>query len=90
MSWVEVRDSIVEALQLEQVGKDLKDKLVGWVEDEGLDFIQVFVDSIIAECKKDAPTESGWCKIRDGVVIPVLLNIGMSILRLVVTKAKAA
>ncbi len=85
--WVEIRDSIVEALKVEEVGKDLKDRFVEWLEMEGVAFIQAFADSIIAECKADAPTETGWCKIRDAIIIPVALNIGMAILKLVIEKA---
>jgi hypothetical protein len=85
--WVPSRDSIVEALQVDQIGKDLKDRFVGWVEDEGIAFIQTFADSIIDECKRDAETESGWCKIRDSIVVPGLLNVGMYILKMVIEKA---
>ncbi|WP_028130298.1 hypothetical protein [Selenomonas sp. AE3005] len=85
--WVPIRDSIVEALQVEQIGKDLKDRFVTWVEDEGIAFIQKFADGIIDECRKDAETESGWCKIRDSIVVPGLLNVGMYILKMVITKA---
>jgi hypothetical protein len=85
--WVPIRDSIVEALQVEQIGKDLKDRFVTWVEDEGIAFIQQFADGIINECRKDAETESGWCKIRDSIVVPGLLNVGMYILKMVIAKA---
>ena len=85
--WVPIRDSIVEALQVEQIGKDLKDRFVTCVEDEGIAFIQQFADGIINECRKDAETESGWCKIRDSIVVPGLLNVGMYILKMVITKA---
>ena len=85
--WVPIRDSIVEALQVEQIGKDLKDRFVTCVEDEGIVFIQQFADGIINECRKDAETESGWCKIRDSIVVPGLLNVGMYILKMVITKA---
>lgn len=29
--WVEVRDSLVEALKIEEVGKDLKNSFVTWL-----------------------------------------------------------
>jgi hypothetical protein len=44
-------------------------------------------DAIIDECRKDAPNESGWCKIRDAFVVPVAINIGMALLKLVIEKA---
>lgn len=89
MSWVDVRDSLVEAMKLEDIGKNLKADFVNWLSGEGLDFAQEVVDQIIAECKKDAPNEKGWCKIRDAFVVPVALNVVMYVLRTVLTKAAA-
>ena len=87
--WVEVRDSLVEAMKLEDIGKNLKADFVTWLSGEGLDFAQEVVDQIIAECKKDAPNETGWCKIRDTFVVPMALNVVMYVLRTVLTKAAA-
>lgn len=88
MSWIEIRDSIVEALKVEEVGQDLKTRFVDWLGNEGIAFIQPIADAIVDECKKDAPNESGWCKIRDLFVVPVAVNIGMALLKLVIDKAK--
>ena len=85
--WVDVRDSLVEAMKLEDIGKNLKADFVTWLSVEGLNFAQEVVDQIIAECKKDAPTEKGWCKIRDTFVVPVALNVVMYVLRTVMVKA---
>jgi len=88
--WVQVRDSIVDAMQVEEVGKELKDRFVGWAETEGINFIQAFADGVINECRKDAENESGWCRIRDGVILPVALNVGVYILTVVLTKSATA
>jgi hypothetical protein len=87
--WVKIRDSVLEALKLEEVGKGLKDKFVGWVSTEGVEFAQALVDEIKDECKADAPNESGWCRIRDTFVVPVALDIGMVLLKLIIEKAAA-
>ena len=87
--WVEIRDSVLEALKLEEVGKGLKDKFVGQVSMEGVEFAQALVDEIKDECKADAPNESGWCRIRDTFVVPVALDIGMVLLKLILEKAAA-
>ena len=85
--WTDIRNSLVEAMKLEDIGKKLKADFVTWLSGEGLDFAQEVVDQIIAECKKDTPNETGWCKIRDAFVLPVALNIGMYILKMVLTKS---
>ena len=87
--WVKIRDSLVEALKIEEVGKDLKNSFVTWLESEGVEFAQKFVDKIIEECKADAPQETGWCRIRDTFVVPVTLNLAMYILQFVLAKAAA-
>lgn len=87
--WTEVRDSLVEAMKLEDIGKNLKNDFVAWLSGEGLDFAQEVVDKIVEECKKDAPAETGWCRIRDTFVVPVALNVVMYILKTVLVKAAA-
>ena len=86
-NWVEIRNNLVEAMHVKELGNDLKNDFIKWLGTEGLNFVQAFVDEVIKECKEDAPTESGWCKIRDGVVLPVVLNVGMYVLKLVLEKS---
>ncbi len=87
--WTDVRDSVVEALKVEAVGQSMKNDFITWLTGEGIEFAQAFTDRVIAECKADAPKETGWCKIRDGLVLPIALNIGMYILKTVLTKSAA-
>ena len=87
--WTKIRDSIEDAIKLDAVGKTMKNDFVCWLGNEGIEFAQKFVDRIIDECKTDAPTETGWCKIRDAFVVPVVLNIAMYVLKMVLAKANA-
>lgn len=87
--WVEIRDSVLEALKLEDTGKGLKNRFVGWFANEGVEFAQAFVDEIKDECKRDAPEEKGWCKIRDTFVVPLALDGGMFLLKMIIEKAAA-
>ena len=87
--WTEVRDSVVDALKVDSVGKNLKNEFVTWLTQEGIAFLQAAADRVIEECKKDAPTETGWCKIRDAFVVPAALNIGLYVLKIVLEKASA-
>lgn len=85
--WVPIRDSILEALKLEDVGKGLKNRFTAWFSTEGLEFAQAFVDKIKEECKTDAPEEKGWCRIRDTFVVPAALDVGMVLLVIIIKKA---
>ena len=85
--WVEIRDSLLESMKADQVAKSVKSDFITWLTAEGIEFAQTFADEVAKECKADAPNEKGWCKIRDGVVLPIALSVGMYILRTVLTKA---
>lgn len=88
--WTEIRDTAVEALNAEGVGKDIKDKFVDWLVKEGMAFLQAVADKVVAQCKADAGSESGWCRIRDAFVIPAAISIGMYVLEMVIEKAGKA
>jgi hypothetical protein len=87
--WTDIRDTVVEALQVDAVGKNLKDNFITWLTQEGIVLLEAAADRIIEECKTDAPNETGWCKIRDAFVVPAALNIGIYILKVVLEKAAA-
>lgn len=44
------------------------------------------VDGFCSATKEQAKTEAGWCKIRDGVVLPMLLQGGVYVVKLVLSK----
>jgi hypothetical protein len=87
--WTDIRDTVVEALQVDAVGKNLKDNFITWLTQEGIVLLEAAADRIIEECKTDAPNETGLCKIRDAFVVPAALNIGIYILKVVLEKAAA-
>lgn len=90
IKWTEIRDTAVEALNAEGVGKDIKDKFVDWLVKDGMAFLQAVADKVVAQCKADSASESGWCRIRDAFVIPAAISIGMYVLEMVIEKAGKA
>lgn len=56
----------------------------------GIALLEAAADCIIEECKADAPNETGWCKIRDAFVLPIAIDGGVFILKMVLGKASAA
>ena len=87
--WVEIRDTAVDALGLDEVGKTLKGNLNNWLVDEGLDIISKTANKVIDQCRKDAPEEKGWCKVRDAFVLPLAIQGGLTVLKVVIQKAAA-
>lgn len=86
--WTDIRDAAIGALQADSVGKDIKGDFLAWLEQEGLAFLQDVADRVITECKADAESEGGWCRIRDAFVLPVVISIGMYVLQMVIDKAE--
>lgn len=87
--WVDIRDTAVDALGLDEVGKTLKGNLNNWLVDEGLDIISKTADKVVDQCRKDAPEEKGWCKVRDSFVLPLAIQGGVAVLKVVIEKAAA-
>ena len=87
--WVEIRDTAVDALGLDEVGKTLKGNLTNWLVDEGMDIISKTADKVVEQCKKDAPQETGWCKVRDAFVLPLAIQGGLAVFKVVIQKAAA-
>ena len=87
--WVKIRDTAVDALGLDEVGKTLKGNLNNWLVDEGLDIISKTADKGVDQCKRDAAQEPGWCKVRDAFVLPLAIQGGLTVLKVVIEKAAA-
>jgi hypothetical protein len=85
--WVKFRDTAVDALGLDEVGKTMKGNLNNWLVSEGMDVISVAANTVVEQCKKDAPNEQGWCKVRDAFVLPLAIQGGLAVLKVVIEKA---
>lgn len=84
--WTDVRDNIVDALHVEDITEDVKQYVTNTILSEVMPVIENAVDSFCATTKEQAKTETGWCKIRDGVVLPLLMQGGVAIIKTVLSK----
>lgn len=87
--WTDVRDNVVDALHVEDVTEDVKQHMTSTLLSEVMPVIENAVDNFCAATKEQAKTESGWCKIRDGVVLPLLMQGGVYVVKLVLSKTVA-
>lgn len=85
--WVEMRDSIVAALNVEEVTEELKTKVTTVIVDEVFPGIEKAVDNFVEKIKQQAPNETGWCRIRDGIVLPLFLEGLVFVAKTVLTKS---
>lgn len=87
--WVEMRDSIVQTLKVDEVTEELKAKVTQSIIDNVFPAIEEAVTNFVAKVREQAPQETGWCRIRDGIVLPLVLEGLVYIAKIVLTKSLA-
>lgn len=85
--WVDIRDSIVASLNVEEVTEELKNKVTTVIVDEVFPGIEKAVDNFVEKIKQQAPNETGWCRIRDGIMLPLVLEGLVFVAKTVLTKS---
>lgn len=84
--WTDFRDDIVESLQVEEVTEQVKQNLTKQLVESILPAIKTAADDFTAKIKEQAKTEQGWCKIRDMLVLPFVINGAIYVVEMVLTK----
>ena len=72
--WTDVRDNIVDALHVDDVTEQVKQNVTAAILKEVLPMIENAVDGFTATTKEQAKDETGWCKLRDGIVLPLVME----------------
>lgn len=75
--WVPVRDTILEALHIDVVTEEMKAGLTRWFLAEILPAGKKTADDFCTQTKEQAKSETGWCKVRDMIVLPFLVQGGV-------------
>ncbi len=84
--WTDFRDDIVESLQVEEVTEQVKQNLTKQIVESILPAIKTAADGFTAKIKEQAKTETGWCKVRDMLVLPLVINGLIHVVETVLTK----
>lgn len=84
--WTDFRDDIVESLQVEEVTEQVKQNLTKQIVESILPAIKTAADGFTAKIKEQAKAETGWCKIRDMLVLPLVINGVIYVVETVLTK----
>lgn len=84
--WTDFRDDIVESLQVEEVTEQVKQNLTKQIVESILPAIKTAADGFTAKIKEQAKAETGWCKIRDMLVLPLLIDGAIYVVEKVLTK----
>ena len=84
--WTDFRDGIVESLQVEEVTEQVKQNLTKQIVESILPAVKTAADGFTTKIKEQAKTEQGWCKIRDMLVLPFVINGLIYVVEKVLTK----
>lgn len=84
--WVEIRDNIVDAIDVKDVTEDVKQRVTAALLAEVLPTIENAVDGFTATTREQAKIETGWCKIRDGIVLPLVMEGAVFVVKTVLEK----
>ena len=84
--WTDFRDDIVESLQVEEVTEQVKQNLTKQIVESILPAVKTAADGFTAKIKEQAKAETGWCKIRDMLVLPLVINGVIYMVETVLTK----
>lgn len=87
--WTDVRDGIVDALHVDDVTEDVKQHVTSTILSEVVPIAENAVDSFCAATREQSKAETGWCKIRDGIILPLVMQGGIYIIKLVLSKTVA-
>lgn len=87
--WTETRDAIVDALNVQDVTEQVKQQVTAAVLNEVLPVVENAVDNFTATTKAQATQETGWCKVRDAIVLPLVLQGAVYVVKTVLEKTVA-
>lgn len=76
---VEIRDAALEALKqgAVEVGEETKQKFLTNFIESGIPVVEAYAEQFKMAVSAQATEESGWCKIRDAVVIPFAVDLSL-------------
>ena len=84
--WTDVRDIVVDALHVEDVTEDVKQQVTSTLLSEVMPMIENAVENFCAATKEQAKTETGWVKVRDGIILPLVMEGAVYIVKTVLNK----
>ncbi len=84
--WTDVRDSVIDALNLDDVTDQVKVDLTTQIVNNGMPAIEDVADAFVTKIQAQASAETGWNKVRDQVVLPLLIKGAIYFVKTVLAK----
>ena len=79
--WTEIRDGALDAMKhgALSVAEETKKQFLANFIEAGVPVIEEYAAQFTAKVKEQSANEAGWTKIRDALVIPFAVQIGLYI-----------
>ena len=77
--WTNFRDAIEGEIENVKLDELAKQELTKNLVDNVMPAVDAWVDKLAGGLTEEAKGENGWCKIRDGIVLPYVLKAIMYI-----------
>ena len=84
--WTNFRDAIEGEIENVKLDELAKQELTKNLVDNVMPAVDAWVDKLAGGLAEEAKGESGWCKIRDGVVLPIVMDGMVFIVKTVLEK----
>ncbi|WP_432647477.1 hypothetical protein [Mitsuokella sp.] len=84
--WTDIRDSIEEAVTDTKIDEQVKQQVTQKLYDVVLPSLRKLGDGFTDSVKAQSATETGWCKIRDAIVLPGIIQGGLWLLEVTLKK----
>lgn len=94
--WTDIRDGAIDAMKqgTMNVAEETKQEFLKNFNEAGVPVIEEYAAQFTGKVKEQSANETGWAKIRDAIVIPFAVQIGLyigkQILQTVQTQTAAA
>ena len=72
--WVEIRDAVVDTLNVDVITDEMKNQLTTNILTNGIPAVEAVADKFTAQLQEQAKTETGWNMLRDKIVLPLVIN----------------
>lgn len=85
--WTDFRDNMVNAMNLDSVVNDLKGQLVSSLTSDGFPVIEDLANTFVEKIQEQAAAETGWNKVRDSIFLPLIIKIGLYMMKAVMERS---
>ena len=76
-NWTDFRDEVLKNLHFETVTEEMKEAFSEWLLRELFPALNESGKKFVSQIKEQAKSESGWCKVRDLIVLPLIIEVGL-------------